>query len=503
VIRSRATAALIGALAVVVSATLPASVLASAQVPPSPPLRVGEPPPVPRPDIIVVYIDDVPPLDGRLWSATRTPNIQEWILDRGLTFTNAIGESPLCCPARANLLTGLHTHNHGVTRNDATLFDPRVSIASELHAVGYRTAWIGKYLNRYVSMRGKARLAHEVPWDTFQPMSGGAHGYYWWPKGKRRSSRPSMHSLRLVQQLAVAELRSAPVTQPLFAVLSTYAGHGPNMPMAEWRGSERCAGIGRWKPPDYGAGADTGKPDWLRRWAIRQRHRLSPKGFPLAHVCEDMLGVDQLVGMVVREQFARGRLDDTLLVLTSDNGVLFGEYGLLGKHVPWSVPVPLAMAWPRAMGTTPRTTDVPTSNIDLAPTFCAIAGCRMGPFPSGQATADGVSLVPVLLGGSTLGRTALLSQMLEGNPITGMPPWSAVTTYTGHPLGRWHYIRWETGRRELYDLAADPWELHDRSQDAAYLPVRRALERLRRQLVAEGTGQAASPGDARSPERVR
>jgi hypothetical protein len=84
-----------------------------------------------------------------------------------------------------------------------------------------------------------------------------------------------------------------------------------------------------------------------------------------------------------------------------------------------------------------------------------------------------------------------------------MPPWSAVTTYTGHPLGRWHYIRWETGRRELYDLAADPWELHDRSQDAAYLPVRRALERLLRQLVAEGTGQAASPGDARSPERVR
>ncbi|MET0773048.1 MAG: sulfatase-like hydrolase/transferase [Candidatus Limnocylindrales bacterium] len=501
--RVRAAAALACALAVGLSTTLPAGALASAQVPPAPRQPVGEPPPVPRPDIIVVYIDDVPPLDGRLWTAERTPDVRRWIMDRGLTFTNAIGESPLCCPARASLLTGLHTHNHGVTRNEAALFDPRVSVASELRDVGYRTAWIGKYLNRYMSMRGAARLAHEAPWDTFQPMSGGGHGYYLWPKGEPRYQRPATHSMRLLQDLAVAELRAAPPTQPLFAVLSTYAGHLPNDPLPEWRGSARCAGVGRWKPPNHGAAANAGKPDWMRRWAEHQRPRVSPRGMPLARVCEDLLGVDQLVGMVVQEQSARGRLDDTLLVLTSDNGLLLGEYGLLGKHVPWSMSVPLAMAWPRAMGTTARTTEVPTSSIDLAPTFCAIAGCRMGPFPSGHATADGISLVPVMLGGAAPPRTALLSAMLEGNPVTGMPPWTAVTTYPGHPLGRWHYIRWATGRRELYDLAADPWEVHDVSQDPAYVPVRRALERLRRGLRAEGTLRPTVTSDARSAERVR
>jgi arylsulfatase A-like enzyme len=451
----------------------------------------------------VVYVDDVAPLDGRLWSEERTPRIRQWIVDRGLTFSNAIGESPLCCPARANLLTGLHTHNHGVTRNEATLFDPRVTIASELHAVGYRTAWIGKYLNRYMSMRGAARLAHEVAWDTFQPMSGGGHDYYLWPKGQRRHSRPRVHSMRLLQQLTVAELRSAPMTQPLFAVLSTYAGHGPNEPLSEWRDSPRCAGITRWKPPSHGARANTRKPDWLRRWAERQRHRVDPAGTSLRRICEDMLGVDQLVGMVAQEQAARGRLDDTLLVLTSDNGLLLGEFGLVGKHVPWSVAVPLAMSWPRVMGTTARTTDVPTSSIDLAPTFCAIAGCLMGPFPDGPATADGISLVPAMLGTTAPPRTALLSEMLEGNPITGMPPWTAVTTYLGHPLGRWHYIRWATGRRELYDLAADPWEVRDLSQEPAYGTVRRALERLRRELVAEGTQDARGADDAASAERVR
>lgn len=492
-IRIRAATLLLAGLVAILSATLPSGVVAVTDLATTPPSAGAPPPPVPRPDIIMVYIDDVAPLDGRLFTAQRTPEIRRWIIDRGVTFEHAVGEAPLCCPARANVLTGLHTHNNGVTRNEAAQLDPSVTIASELHDVGYRTAWIGKYLNRYVSMRGRARLAHEVPWDTFLPMSGGSHGYYYWPKGRSRYLRPRIHSMRLVQRHAVRELRTAPADQPLFAVLSTYAGHAPNQPMPEFRGDARCAGIPRWKPPNYGVAAAGDKPDWMRRWASNHRERVPPGGVDLTSVCEDMLGVDQLVGLVAREQAARGRLDDTLLVLASDNGLLFGEFGIKGKHVPWSVPVVLSMAWPRGMGTTSWTTPFPTSNIDLAPTFCAVAGCEMGPYPSGQTHADGVSLLPVLLREPAPIRTALLTVMLAGNPITGMPPWSAVTTYEGDPLGRWHYIRWDTGRRELYDLARDPWELRDVSADPALGEVRRALERRRRALMAEGTGRAPDP----------
>lgn len=499
--RFRSGALLVCGLVAALTLASTPGVVALSVVAPTPGPQVGEPPPTPRPDIIVVYIDDVPPLDGRLWTPERTPQIRRWIIDRGITFENAIDEAPLCCPARANLLTGQHTHNNGVTRNDAAPFDPSVTIASELHDVGYRTAWIGKYLNRYVSMRGPRRLAHEVPWDTFLPMSGGSHGYYYWPKGRSRYGRPAIHSMRLVQRLAVRELRAAPTDQPLFAVLSTYAGHFPNQPMPEFRGSARCAGIPRWRPPNYGVTAASGKPDWMRRWAARHAVRVPANGVSLVSVCQDMLGVDQLVGLVAREQQARGRLDDTLLVLASDNGFLFGEFGIYGKQVPWAVPVVLSMAWPRVMGTAPRTSAVPTSNIDLAPTFCAIAGCEMGPFASGQATADGISLLPVLLGEPPPDRTALLTVMLARNPITGMPPWSAVTTYQGDPLGRWHYIRWSTGRKELYDLVHDPWELRDVAADPAYLTVRQALERMRRRFMAEGTDRppVASPAPSPAP----
>ncbi len=179
----------------------------------TPPPDVTEAPAKPaRPDIIVVYIDDVPPIDGRFWAMGRTPNIRKYIIDDGLTFRNAVDEAPLCCPARANLLTGLHTHNNHVTINDASQFDPSETIATELQDVGYRTAWIGKYLNRYISIHGAAHHAYEAGWDVFEPMSGGSYGYFYWHKGDRNHTRPAGHSMQLVQQLSVATLRSAPRT---------------------------------------------------------------------------------------------------------------------------------------------------------------------------------------------------------------------------------------------------------------------------------------------------
>ena len=60
-------------------------------------------------------------------------------------------------------------------------------------------------------------------------------------------------------------------------------------------------------------------------------------------------------------------------------------------------------------------------------------------------------------------------------------------------LGRWHYIRWQTGRPELYDLAADPWEVHDVAQLPPYATVRHALEMRRGELLAEGVVRTPTP----------
>ncbi len=131
--------------------------------------------------------------------------------------------------------------------------------------------------------------------------------------------------------------------------------------------------------------------------------------------CEEMLGVDAAVGEILDELSAENRLDNTLLVFTADNGMAWGQHRLgQSKEVPYATPVPLYVRWPAAhWGDTPQTKSEIVSDIDYAPTFCALAGpsCVLGPFARGSAGPDGRSLVPLLNGDATdLGRDAVLEE---------------------------------------------------------------------------------------------
>ena len=97
------------------------------------------------------------------------------------------------------------------------------------------------------------------------------------------------------------------------------------------------------------------------------------------------------MGRVVRKLKDLERLDNTLLVLTSDNGMTFGSHRILhDKKSPYASQVPFrAVRCTRVLGRGPTDVDERIQNIDLAPTLCDIAGCRLGPYPTGQAKPDG------------------------------------------------------------------------------------------------------------------
>jgi arylsulfatase A-like enzyme len=187
--------------------------------------------------------------------------------------------------------------------------------------------------------------------------------------------------------------------------------------------------------------------------------------------CEQMLGVEELVSAVVREQKLRDRLDDTLFIFTADNGVAWGIHRLpQRKGVPYATPVPLVFDWPARWGDEAVTIDEVVSNIDLAPTICAIAGCEMGPFEDGPEAADGLSLLPLLDDETDhLARTVVREQSGPGYPSA--PEFWAIRTTSQHELGRWHYIEWATGERELYDSIEDPWELTNLAKRDEYAEV--------------------------------
>ena len=125
-----------------------------------------------RPNIVVLMIDDLAVLrDQRLWN--RLPHIKSLFVDHGITFKHAIGETSLCCPGRAGFLGGQHTRHHGVTYNDARLFDPTNTIATALHDAGYTTLLSGKYLNLM------DLLDNRFPpgWDHFAGIGDGYYDY--------------------------------------------------------------------------------------------------------------------------------------------------------------------------------------------------------------------------------------------------------------------------------------------------------------------------------------
>ncbi len=207
--------------------------------------------------------------------------------------------------------------------------------------------------------------------------------------------------------------------------------------------------------------------------------------------CREMLGIDWVVKQVTDELQAEGRLDNTLLVFTADNGMAWGAHrAAQKKSLPYTTPVPLYFSFPARWGDEPRDVDDLVVNIDLAPTFCDIAGdaCHLGPYPGGQAGPDGVSMLPLLDDPPAPWRSAAIEEHFLGpnSEDSGFTGWRAIRTDETHPLGAWHYVEWANGFRELYDLTADPWELTNKANDPTKLVTRTQLAVQLETLWQEG-----------------
>ena len=106
-----------------------------------------------RPDIVVLYLDDVDPHDGRLWNdPVRTPTLAKLFAQGGVAFSQAIAETPLCSPGRASTLTGQHTLNHGVNGN---LTAPFGSLRQHRQRTG--RSWLPHHLRGQVPQRPPLR----------------------------------------------------------------------------------------------------------------------------------------------------------------------------------------------------------------------------------------------------------------------------------------------------------------------------------------------------------
>jgi len=168
-----------------------------------------------------------------------------------------------------------------------------------------------------------------------------------------------------------------------------------------------------------------------------------------------------------------GELSNTYIFYFTDNGWHMGNHALpKGKNTPYTedVEFPLIVRGPQIA---PNTRDGRlVSNTDFAPTFADIANTS----PTSQV--DGRSILPLLRGQDTPWRDALLVEGKGGN----VPIYKAVRTRSF----AYHYYP-GTEEEELYDLNADPYQLHSRHDDPAYAETKATL-RSRLELLKKCSG---------------
>jgi arylsulfatase A-like enzyme len=179
-----------------------------------------------------------------------------------------------------------------------------------------------------------------------------------------------------------------------------------------------------------------------------------------------LIDLDRQVGALMGALQRKGVLDNTIVVYASDNGFMWGELRLGGKIWPYEesirVPLVIRVPWQTAWG---RTDGHMVLNIDFASTISELAGVKPG------LPQDGRSLVPLLRRKSVLWRHDFVVEYLGESMYRdgGPPPFQALRDT------RWLYVEYRNGRRELYDLRRDPYELRNVAADSRFAVLRQSL----------------------------
>ena len=472
-------------------------------------------------NVIFILTDDMP-----MSELSAMPNVQSLLAAQGTSFNEAYVSFPLCCPSRATLMSGLYMHNHGVHGNyppygSWTRFEPEEAKALpvRLHAHGYYNVHIGKYLNGYaLDSLDKNSLPVPPGWDEWYGKVSEDALYFNYqiiektpasstPSLTFYGDQPSDYQTDIFGDRATDFITdSATANAPFMMDLWFNSPHGPFDPAP--RDLYRLAGAPVPKLPGFNEKDISDKPKWFRkrfkkRITKRQRKTIENER---RRQEEQLLSVDQSVGEIVGDLKAKGLLDDTYIIFSSDNGIFRGEHRIVsGKYLPYdpSSRVPLIIRGPGipAGGVSNELVwlgDVPQTILQIASGSedPSLDGRSLLPFADDPARR---STRPILLEGDTgpggTGAEAAQSSAarareakvgvankrgvknLEQEPdaIKSASNTNSAPAFRAIRTPRYLYVIYANGQTELYDMVRDPAQLNSLARDPRYKYVRRWL----------------------------
>ncbi|MEO8423931.1 MAG: sulfatase-like hydrolase/transferase [Actinomycetota bacterium] len=403
-----------------------------------------------RPNILLLISDDQAWSD---FSKDLMPSTYRELVDQGILFKRAYVNTSLCCPSRAQILTGLFEHHTGVDANAVRLNRP--TIAEALHDVGYRTMLAGKYLNSWTTCGPRPEFDRWACVGAPEPSTYSLLNP--WINEDGEWQRRSGYQTDILADDVVDFIDSTPDDQPFFAM---YTPTSPHLPADDPRYDSLVVSPPR--VPSFDQDTLTKKSPMYARRGPLTSHELREADERFVKMSHAVRSLDDGVGHILEGLGDRER--DTIVIYLSDNGFMFGEHRRFGKTDAYeeSVRVPMIVRYPAAIDPgNAFMSRALVSNIDIAPSLAELAGFAWN--------ADGRSFVPLLDGSSRSIRSALLIEHCQG-VSKGTPPCSGLSFYAHQTRGaayrgvvttRYKYVRYDDGSGELFDLQRDPGEMEN------------------------------------------
>jgi N-acetylglucosamine-6-sulfatase len=435
-----------------------------------------------KPNIIYIVTDDA---DKQLLFSM--PNVKRLLVEQGTFLENYYIPQAMCCPSRASVLTGEYPHNHKVVGNNAPeggfakyqqmRLDPG-NVAGPVEVQGYNSGLFGKFLNSYGPETSSSHYegANWTRWFgifnqkryDWQANDDGTVRTF----GSTAASYVDDVIWKKTKGFTFKQIRNG---KPVFTYWSPLAPHG--------EGNDEDSNGDYPAPPGY-SNLDPGptpsfmKPSFDEADVsdkpsfVRDNPRISPEvkqqiGATYKGRYRMLRNIDDQVKELYDKLDARGQLDNTYIVLTSDNGWHEGEHRIDdAKLTPYEEAsnVGAVVRGPGIpAGVTKREL---TSAHDLYATFTDIADGAAGT----GIDRDGRSLLPLLQGTNRSWRHGVLIENLLGRTGPNKPDYYGIVTDDADG-SRYKYVEHDNEEKELYDLNADPHELEsfDETADPALL----------------------------------
>ena len=470
-----------------------------------------------RPNIIFIMADDmaqqaISAYGGIYKDIAPTPNMDK-LAEQGMIFENMLCTNAICGPSRSGILTGDQSRLNGYFKNErGGVFDEtKWTFPQEFQKNGYQTSLFGKW---HLGSEPKG-------FDIYKyHILAGQQGEYWNPvyNENGKDVKEEGYATNLSTDFALNWLeKERDKAAPFLMLLQYKAPHRSwqpdkkyeklwddiEMPYPstfddDYKGREKTAGD-TWMTVDYFSRKDMKykTPKDLKgrervKWnfyGTKPGEIVQPEGMSVEegrkwrfqNYIKDYLAcvrsVDDNIGRVIDYLEKNGLTENTIIIVTADQGFYLGEHGFFDKRFIYdpSIKMPLIVKYPNRIKPKSKNTDIVT-NIDFAPTLLSLAGIKT------DQKMQGSNFAPLLFGETPQDRQqAMYYHYYE------FPYWHHIQPHYGIRTSRFTmaHFYYNVDIWELYDNKKDPEQMHNLINDPEYTSTIKELKTQLKQLMVK------------------